>query len=118
MEIHACAHDVPSIPPWFAELILLARHFTQRGVLEALGRYFVGCGDDGSVKCEISIGQTIPQHADRFVSAHDVTTSCRRNGPIRFQQEEALTQARELNEPWHLAFTQLLDMLALPHHSR
>ncbi|SRR5579883_55787 len=38
VEIQACARDVPSIPPWFAELILLARHFTQRGVLEALSQ--------------------------------------------------------------------------------
>jgi hypothetical protein len=39
VEIHACPHDVPSIPPWFAELILLARHFRQRGVLAALSQH-------------------------------------------------------------------------------
>ncbi len=38
VEIHACTRDVPSIPPWFAELVLLARHFAQRGVLAALSQ--------------------------------------------------------------------------------
>ena len=39
VDIHACTRDVPSIPPWFAELILLARHLTQRGVLAALSQH-------------------------------------------------------------------------------
>src|SRR5687767_994392 len=34
--IHTNPDDVPSIPPWFAELILLTRHFTQRGTLTAI----------------------------------------------------------------------------------
>ncbi len=38
VEIHTCPQDVPSVPPWFAELILLARHFTQRGILEAISQ--------------------------------------------------------------------------------
>jgi hypothetical protein len=38
VEIHASPHDVPSVPPWFAERILLVRHFTQRGILEALSQ--------------------------------------------------------------------------------
>jgi hypothetical protein len=36
VDIHTSPHDVPTIPPWFAELILLVRHFTQRGILEAI----------------------------------------------------------------------------------
>ena len=36
VEIHTHPHDVPSIPSWFAELILLARHFTQHDVLDTL----------------------------------------------------------------------------------
>ncbi|HZG68521.1 MAG TPA: hypothetical protein VEZ12_17390, partial [Herpetosiphonaceae bacterium] len=36
VEIHTRPQDVPSIPPWFAELTLLARRFTQRGVLDML----------------------------------------------------------------------------------
>ena len=39
VEIHTNPDDVPSIPPWFAELILLARHFTQRGMLVALAEH-------------------------------------------------------------------------------
>ncbi len=38
VEIHTNPDDVPSIPPWFAELILLTRHFTQRGILDAIAR--------------------------------------------------------------------------------
>ena len=36
VEVHTSPHDVPTIPPWFAELILLVRHFTQRGILTAI----------------------------------------------------------------------------------
>jgi hypothetical protein len=36
VDIHTNPQDVPSIPPWFAELILLARHFTRRGILAAI----------------------------------------------------------------------------------
>ena len=36
VEIHTNSADVPSIPPWFAEVTLLARHFTQRGVLDTI----------------------------------------------------------------------------------
>ena len=35
VEIHTNSADVPSIPSWFAELILLVSHFTQRGILDA-----------------------------------------------------------------------------------
>ncbi len=38
VDIHTSPHDVPSIPPWFAELILLVRHFTQRGILNAISQ--------------------------------------------------------------------------------
>ena len=36
VDIHTSPHDVPSTPSWFAEVILLARHFTQRGILAAV----------------------------------------------------------------------------------
>src|SRR5687767_10677865 len=36
VEIHTSPQDVPSIPPWFAEVVVLARHFTQRGLLDAI----------------------------------------------------------------------------------
>ncbi len=36
VDIRTCPEDVPSVPAWFAELILLARHFSQRGVLDAI----------------------------------------------------------------------------------
>ncbi len=39
VDIHTNPQDVPSIPPWFAELILLARHFTQRGILAAISEH-------------------------------------------------------------------------------
>ncbi len=35
--IHACPDEVPSVPDWFAELTVLARHFAQRGILDAIG---------------------------------------------------------------------------------
>jgi hypothetical protein len=38
VEIHTSPVDVPSSPPWFAELILLVRHFTQRGILDAIAQ--------------------------------------------------------------------------------
>ncbi len=39
VDIRTCPEDVPSLPAWFAELILLARHFTQRGVFDALNQH-------------------------------------------------------------------------------
>ena len=38
VDIHTSPHDLPSIPPWFAELILLVRQFTQRGILDAISQ--------------------------------------------------------------------------------
>ncbi len=51
VEIHTSPHDVPAIPPWFAEVVVLARHVTQRGLLDAicqrvrLARGRAGCYD-------------------------------------------------------------------------
>ncbi len=39
VEIHTSPDDVPSVPSWFAEVILLARHFTQRGVFDAISEH-------------------------------------------------------------------------------
>ncbi len=39
VDIRTCPLDVPSVPAWFAEVILLARHFTQRGVLDAISEH-------------------------------------------------------------------------------
>ncbi len=39
VDICTCPDDVPSVPAWFAEVILLARHFTQRGVLAAISEH-------------------------------------------------------------------------------
>src|SRR6516225_6286141 len=36
IEIHTCPQDVPSLPAWFAEVTLVARHLTQRGILDSL----------------------------------------------------------------------------------
>lgn len=36
IEIQTCPGDVPTIPPWFAEVVVLARHFTQQGYLAAI----------------------------------------------------------------------------------
>jgi hypothetical protein len=36
IEIQTCPADVPTIPPWFAEVVVLARHFTQQGYLAAI----------------------------------------------------------------------------------
>ena len=48
VDIHTNLQAVPSIPPWFAELILLVRHFTQRGILDAISEQVrLGCGRAG-----------------------------------------------------------------------
>jgi hypothetical protein len=36
IEIQTCPADVPTIPSWFAEVVVLARHFTQQGYLAAI----------------------------------------------------------------------------------
>jgi hypothetical protein len=36
VDIQACPDDVPSIPPWFAEITVVARHFQRRGLIDAL----------------------------------------------------------------------------------
>ena len=39
VDIQTCPQDVPSVPPWFAEVVILAQHFTQRGLLEAISTH-------------------------------------------------------------------------------
>src|SRR6266511_2845104 len=36
LAIHTCPDDRPSVPDWFAESIVLARHFARRGILDAI----------------------------------------------------------------------------------
>jgi len=36
VDIQRCPQEVPSVPAWFPEVIILARHFAQRGFLEAI----------------------------------------------------------------------------------
>src|SRR5215210_5142442 len=36
VEIRTSPDDVPSIPPWFAEVVVLARYFSQQGYLDAI----------------------------------------------------------------------------------
>src|SRR5262249_60135133 len=39
IEVRTCPDDVPSVPPWFAEVVVLARHFTQRGYLATISQH-------------------------------------------------------------------------------
>jgi hypothetical protein len=36
IDIQTCPQEVPTIPPWFAEVAVLARHFQRRGLVETL----------------------------------------------------------------------------------
>lgn len=36
VDMHSCPQEVPSVPAWFPEVVVLARHFAQRGLLEAI----------------------------------------------------------------------------------
>jgi hypothetical protein len=36
VDIQTCPQDVPSLPAWFAEVTLLARHLERRGILNAV----------------------------------------------------------------------------------
>ena len=36
--IHTSPVDAPSVPDWFAEVTVLARHFAHRGLLDAIGQ--------------------------------------------------------------------------------
>ena len=38
IEICTSPEEVPSIPPWFAEVVVLARYFTQQGYLDAISQ--------------------------------------------------------------------------------
>jgi len=71
VEIHTSPDDVPAIPAWFAELILLVRHFTQRGILDAIAQH-VGlargrAGHDGVIDfVAVPAATTVPPtHAIR-----------------------------------------------------
>lgn len=39
VEIRTCPEHVASVPPWFAEVVVLARHFTQRGYLATISQH-------------------------------------------------------------------------------
>src|SRR5262249_31778712 len=39
VEIQTCPLEVPSVPAWFAEVVILARHFAQSGLLEAISNH-------------------------------------------------------------------------------
>ena len=36
IEVHTSSEDRPSVPAWFAEVVLVAQYLTQHGVLETL----------------------------------------------------------------------------------
>ena len=36
VDLQSCPQEVPSVPAWFPEVVLLARHFAQRGLLETI----------------------------------------------------------------------------------
>jgi hypothetical protein len=38
IEIRTSPEEVPSVPPWFAEVVLLARYFSQQGYLDAISQ--------------------------------------------------------------------------------
>ena len=38
IEIRTFPDEVPSLPPWFAEVVILARHFTHQGYLDAISQ--------------------------------------------------------------------------------
>ena len=38
VEIRTSPEEVPSIPPWFAAVVVLARYFTQQGYLDAISQ--------------------------------------------------------------------------------
>lgn len=38
IEIQTIAEERPSVPEWFAEVIIVARHFTEKGLLEAFAQ--------------------------------------------------------------------------------
>jgi hypothetical protein len=39
VDMQTCPQDVPSVPAWFAELVILARHFSQRGLFDAISTH-------------------------------------------------------------------------------
>jgi hypothetical protein len=38
VEIRTSPDNLPSIPPWFAEVVVLARYFSQQGYLDAINQ--------------------------------------------------------------------------------
>jgi hypothetical protein len=38
IEIHTTAEERPSVPPWFAEVVMVARYLTEKGLLEAFAQ--------------------------------------------------------------------------------
>src|SRR5581483_3181387 len=39
VDMQTCPQDVPSVPAWFAEVVILAQHFTQRGLFDAINTH-------------------------------------------------------------------------------
>jgi hypothetical protein len=39
VDMQTCPLDVPSVPPWFPEVVILARHFAQRGLFDAISTH-------------------------------------------------------------------------------
>ena len=38
IEMRTSPEEVPSLPPWFAEVVVLARYFSQQGYLDAISQ--------------------------------------------------------------------------------
>src|SRR5215471_6955626 len=38
IEVHTSAADRPAVPPWFAEVVLIAQHLSTKGLLEAFAQ--------------------------------------------------------------------------------
>jgi hypothetical protein len=36
VDMQSCPQDMPSVPAWFPEVVILARHFAQRGLIETI----------------------------------------------------------------------------------
>src|SRR5258706_11049538 len=77
IEIRTCPDEVPSLPPWFAEVVILARHFTHQGHLDAISQQVrLARGRAGSFEVidfvalllgyAVSCGPTIPAFVDRL----------------------------------------------------
>ena len=38
IEVHTSPVDCPSVPPWFAEVVIIAQHLTTKGLLDAFAQ--------------------------------------------------------------------------------